>query len=113
MGGGIVYQVAITSGLRAHFKQPDGPSKAGTDWDVSISRGQQRTRVFVRTYDADFAGISDAELMATISRFVGARLESGWLPSDYQGRPGELTVPSGEAVSPSTVHTKKPWWRIW
>ena len=35
--------IEITGGLNAHFKQPDGPSKPGTDWAVTLSAGQKIT----------------------------------------------------------------------
>ncbi|BCW90173.1 hypothetical protein sos41_33410 [Alphaproteobacteria bacterium SO-S41] len=47
------WQMRVTGGLSAHFFQPDGSSRAGTDWSVGLKRGAEEHAVTVRTCTED------------------------------------------------------------
>jgi hypothetical protein len=40
----------IDGALSAHFIQPDGSSRPGTDWAVELKRGERDYHVMVRAY---------------------------------------------------------------
>ena len=86
------WQLSILSGLSAHFKQPGGSSKAGTDWIVSLVNSAGEKRILVRMYD-DHAAKEPNAKAAAILNYVGSLLQSGWSPDQYMGEPGELVVP--------------------
>lgn len=101
----------IEGALNAHFFQPDGSSRPGTDWAVGLKRGEQTYNVMVRAYldegmtgrarrDKDYQG-------QTVLDYVSHLLEQGWTPE--QG--GELSItiqnPTGE------IEEVKPWWKLW
>jgi hypothetical protein len=84
----------IEGGLSAHFFQPDGSSKPGTDWTVGLKRGDEIRRVMVRTYLDD--GVSegtrsDTEYQGqTVLGYVNDLLGNGWSPE--QGSPPEIVI---------------------
>jgi hypothetical protein len=87
------WQISVVGGLNAHFKQPEGPSKPATEWAVSILSGDDEHRVLVRSYHDDHAGLTQEQVTQKVLQFIANKLQSGWTPSDYQGMPGELTLP--------------------
>lgn len=108
--------VSVTGALRAHFKQPGGPSRAGADWAVVVDDGDQQKRILVRTYADDVGPISDKNDEAQlVIAYVAGLLESGWSPEQYKGEPGELVVPRGQTPAPreNASASKRPWWRFW
>ena len=44
------WQVRVESALNAHFKQPDGSSRPGTDWKIGLKRGNEIQTTIVRAY---------------------------------------------------------------
>ena|SRR5215469_4391197 len=80
------WQARIEGGLNAHFKQPDGSSRPGTDWAVGLKRGDETRKIFVRAYLGD--GVSKAtrdntEYQGqTVIGFVFDRLAAGWSPDN-------------------------------
>jgi hypothetical protein len=77
--------VRIEGALNAHFKQPDGASRPGTDYAVGLKRGEETQRVMVRAYlspDLTPAARADTEYQAqTVMRYVFDRLKAGWSPA--------------------------------
>jgi hypothetical protein len=93
------WQISVVTGLNAHFNQPDGSSKPGTDWAVSIRTGETEERVLVRTYSADHPGLTPEALRIKVGLFISDLLIGGWKPSDYRHTPGELVLPPSATES--------------
>ena len=78
--------VRIEGALNAHFKQPDGPSRPGTDYAVGLKRGQETHRIMVRAYlspDLTPAARRDTQYQTqTVTGYVFDRLNAGWLPTE-------------------------------
>ncbi len=73
--------IAVETGLSAHFKQPNGPSRAGIDWLLRVS-GERSQVVIVRTL-ANAASITEPEKVAMADkavRYLKAKIETGWSP---------------------------------
>jgi hypothetical protein len=93
----------IEGNLSAHFRQPDGTSRPGTDWAVGLKRGEATFKVMVRAYLGE--GLSPA-LQAdtqyqgqTVLGYISDLLAKGWTP-DRQG-PLEITVLNPPAEEPN------------
>jgi hypothetical protein len=52
MSAPLDWQIEVTDALPASFIQPDGSSKPGMDWAVSLTRNAEEKRIIVRAYDA-------------------------------------------------------------
>jgi hypothetical protein len=91
------FDVQVTSALRAHFRQPDGSSRPGTDWVVLLADRDEEHRILVRSYSDDAVATSVAQQMETVCDFVRTLLRSGWSPNDYRGLPGELVLTTTSA----------------
>ena len=78
--------IEITGGLNAHFKQPNGPSKPGTDWAVTLKRGAEDHRIFVRSYARGDGKISQQQEISMVLRYVAGLLGRGWTPGDSKER---------------------------
>lgn len=89
------FGVAVLNGLRAHFKQPDGTSRAGTDWLVVVTFDGREYRVLVRAYDDEFSGIEVEQQVEMVRVFIDRKIRSGWSPDRYRGTPGELVLRVG------------------
>jgi hypothetical protein len=104
----------IESGLAAHFFQPDGSSRPGTDWMVGLKRGPDEYKVIVRAYlstDATEATQSDQQYQAqTVLGYVSDLLDQGWTPE--QGGQLQLTILNPKEARAS-ANAKKPWWKLW
>jgi hypothetical protein len=80
------WQARVEGALSAHFKQPDGSSRPGTDWAIGLKRGDETHKIFVRAYLAD--GVTGAtrdntEYQGqTVIGFVFDHLAAGWSPVD-------------------------------
>jgi hypothetical protein len=113
MTNGDQWQMRIQGGLSAHFFQPDGSSRPGTDWSVGLKRGDREYHVMVRAYlsdDMTRRARADTEYQGrTVLGYVSDLLEQGWTPD--QGGDLVITIqnPSGE----SEVEPRKPWWKFW
>jgi hypothetical protein len=89
------FNIRAVQGLRAHFKQPSGPSRPGADWAISLTNSAGERKVLVRTY-ADAIGQLSPEQEAQLAvDYVGHLIQTGWSPDQYRGEPGELVVPKG------------------
>lgn len=88
------WQARIEGGLAAHFKQPDGTSRPGTDYAVGLVRGEKTRRIIVRAYLAGNvtpATRRNTNYQAqTVIDYVFDRLAAGWTP-DSGPLPG-LTI---------------------
>ena len=104
------WQVRVESGLSAHFFQPDGTSRPGTDWSVALDRGGATHHVTVRAYlDESMTRRARADTAyqgGTVRGYVDAMLAQGWRP-DHEGAL-EITIlnPTGEGAG-------APWWKFW
>jgi hypothetical protein len=110
---GDPWLMRIEGALSAHFKQPDGPSRQGTDWKVGLKRGEELHTIFVRTYlspDATASTRADTNYQGqTVMGYVNDLLRSGWSPADPVPSTIVIQNPTGVAAAPK----KKSWWRIW
>jgi hypothetical protein len=101
------WTITVLSALRAQFRQPAGPSRAGADWAVSLRHGaDDEKRVMVRTYADDVGAVPREQEAELVVDYLKRLLASGWTPEQYRWRPGELVVPA-----PS--ENKRAWWRFW
>ena len=80
------WQARVEGALNAHFKQPDGSSRPGTDWVIGLKRGDETHKVFVRAYLADTASKATRDNTEyqgqTVIGFVFDRIAAGWNPVD-------------------------------
>jgi hypothetical protein len=109
------YNVRVLQGLSAHFKQPAGPSRAGTDWAVLLSNSRGEKQILVRTYADENGSLSQEEQAELALQFVGQLIQSGWQPEQYRGEPGELVAShtASQALPRAEHKPKKPWWQLW
>jgi hypothetical protein len=104
----------IEGALSAHFFQPDGSSRPGTDWAVGLKQGEREYHVMVRAYlSEDMTGRARADTEyqgQTVLEYVNHLVAGGWHPE--QG--GELEIiiqnPTGET---ERAASEKPWWKFW
>jgi hypothetical protein len=99
------WQGRVESALHAHFKQPDGSSRPGTDWKIGLRRGDETRTVIVRAYLADTVSAATRANTnyqgQTVLGYVFDRLAAGWVPAD-EPLPG-LTIldPSPDQAVPA------------
>ena len=102
-------QMAIESGLAAHFKQADGPSLPGVDWLVRIDHGGRTDYARVKallTADATKATRKDQAYQAhTTMQYLAAEIENGWNPAEQREHTIHIGNPHGQPA--------KPWWQFW
>ena len=91
---GSEWKLSAATALTGYFRQPDGTSKAGSDWAVSLTDGVNQYMVQVRVFSEDVEGMTVEQQSQVAVNYVIHRLKRGWKPTSYSGRPGELTVPS-------------------
>jgi hypothetical protein len=100
----------VERGLSAHFKQPDGSSRPGTDWSIGLKRGDETHTVLVRAYMADNLSAQfrkDTEYQArTAMQYLNDLLQKGWDPSN-PGAP-EITI-----ANPPGATAKTSRWKFW
>ena len=107
------WEMRIEGALSAHFFQPDGSSRPGTDWSVGLRHGEDVYHVMVRAYlseDMTKRARADTEYQGqTVMGYLNDLLSKGWRPD--QGGDLVLTIlnPTGET---ETV-ANKPWWQFW
>jgi len=108
------WRLRVEGALSAHFKQPSGPSRPGTDWVLGLSRGAETHRVRVRAYlapDATAATRADTAYQArTVMQYLTDLLERGWNPAEEREHVITLGNPAGGGAAPPP---HKPWWRPW
>jgi hypothetical protein len=93
------FNVRALQGLRAHFKQPSGPSRAGADWAISLTNSAGERVILVRTYADEMAQLSPEQEAQLAVEYVGHLIQTGWSPDQYRGELGELVVPKGFVAS--------------
>jgi hypothetical protein len=103
----------IEGALSAHFFQPDGSSRPGTDWSVGLLRGEQTYNVMVRAYlsdDMTRRARADTQYQGqTVLDYVNSLLEGGWTPE--QG--GDLSITIQNPTGESELEAHQPWWKLW
>ena len=114
------WNLSVVDGLRAHFKQAQGPSRAGTDWAVSLANSGGERLVLVRVYADDIVVSSQEQEAQQVLNYVAGLLKLGWSPEQYRGEPGELTLaPQKLTLAPQNMSVadvqpaSRPWWRFW
>ncbi len=88
-------------GLTAHFKVPDGPSRAGTMWSINLTRGDEKYGAMVKSLLAD-----------DVPKATRNDATYGWHLKDDM----EHTIHIGHPVATSATaqsSTNKPWWQFW
>ncbi len=74
----------VEKSMTAHFKQPDGKSREGTDWVIGLKHGDAVYQVMVRTYLSDNVlpkFKKDREYQAqTVFGYLNDLLTQGWRP---------------------------------
>ena len=105
------WQIAVEDSLSAHFFQPDGSSRPGTDWGVRLHRGDSSYQVMVRSYlsdEANRATRNDSDYQARmVQEYVGGLLSEGWTPE--QSDDLTMVIPN----RPAGTAEEKPWWQFW
>jgi hypothetical protein len=80
-----VWQAKIDGTLAAHFKQPDGSSRPGIDYKLSLKQGDTIHQISVRAYLSDDltpAARGDAYYQGrTVIGYIFDRLKQGWVPT--------------------------------
>jgi hypothetical protein len=103
------WPMRIESGLAAHFKQDDGPSRPGVMWRVGLRHEGHDYQVHVKALladDATRATRKDERYQAqTAMDYLADLLASGWHPS----QPRDHTIHIGNP-HPAAA---KPWWKFW
>lgn len=107
------WQMRIAGALDAHFFQPDGSSRPGTDWSVGLKRGEREYHVMVRAYLADDMtkrARADTDYHGrTVLGYISDLIDQGWTPDQE----GDLVItiqnPSGE----TEAEASNPWWKFW
>src|SRR5262245_12023875 len=103
----------IHGGLSAHFFQPDGSSRPGTDWTVGLKRGESIYNVTVRAYlseDATKRTRADTEYQGkTVLGYLSDLLAEGWKPNQK----GDLVIVIQNPRGGNEEQTSKRWWRFW
>jgi hypothetical protein len=105
----------VESGLSAHFKQPSGPSRSGTEWAIGLKRGDETHTVRVRAFLAE--GVSKATRTdqgyqaRTAMQYLNDLLARGWHPSER--REHEIIIGDPLPVPGAAPAPRKRWWRFW
>ena len=86
-----MWKISASKALKASFWQPDGTSKPGADWLVSLDDGAREYKLLVRVYADDVVGMTIEQQAAIAMQFVADLAPTGWTPGNYTGKPGELT----------------------
>ena len=85
--------IEITECLTAYFYKPNGSSKPGTDWAVSMRENAKEYKVIVRSYKETLAGLNQKQQIEIVIQYIINLLNKGWHPKQFKGEPGELTLP--------------------
>jgi hypothetical protein len=101
------FNVRALQGLRAHFKQASGPSRPGADWAISLTNSTGERKILVRTYADDVGQLSPEQEAQLAVAYVGHLIQTGWVPDQYRGEPGELVVPKGFGGSQSPAASEQ------
>ncbi len=112
------WSMSVTSGLAAHFKVPEGPSREGTMWSVNLARCDEHYVAMVKgllTDDATDATRKDATYQAqSAMQYLNDRLNNGWHPNDEMEHTIHIGNPLSASMSGATQSSaNKPWWQFW
>ena len=99
------WRISVSNGLSAHFKQPTGPSRAGTDWVVNLECDGETKGLLVRSYQDETGDKQPVQIASAITNFIQQKINEGWDPEQYKGNPGELVLPAQVR--------NKPKWKFW
>ena len=109
----IQWQARIEGSLNAHFKQPDGTSRPGTDWKVGLKHGDETYTIFVRAYLSDDMTKKYRKdttyQQQTVIGYVFDMLAKGWHPAKTDEML-TLTILNPKDDPPPE---KKPGWKFW
>ena len=104
----------VQSGLAAHFKMPNGPSRPGVHWAVDLKQSEKTYKVLVKALFADDATPetrSNQEYQAQVAmQYLNDQLSKGWHPDRDADHTIYISNPASAKVAPSA---KKPWWKLW
>lgn len=108
------WMMRVESGLSAHFKVPNGPSRPGTLWAVDLKQGDKSHKVLVKALFADDATEktkANKEYQAQVAmQYLNDCLSRGWHPDQDM----EHTIYINNPVTASGNRSEpKPWWKIW
>jgi hypothetical protein len=101
------FNIRALQGIRAHFKQASGPSRAGADWTLALTNSGGERRILVRTYTDDVGQLSAEQEVQLVVEYVRHLIQSGWSPDQYRGEPGELLVPKGFGCSQTAAASQQ------
>jgi hypothetical protein len=105
----------VESGLAAHFKQENGPSRPGTLWTVGIKHGDEQYHAMVKGLladDATAATRKDEKYQAqTAMQYLDERIGQGWHPSQMEEH--TIYISNPKVARGGAVETPRPWWRFW
>lgn len=108
------YQVRVKDSLSAHFFQPDGSSRPGTDWIIELNRGENTYQMPVRSYlseDANRATRNDSDYQGrVVLEYLDGLLRQGWTPDQSSD---DLTVIIPNRPGNPAGGVEKPWWQFW
>jgi hypothetical protein len=103
----------VESGLAAHFKVPNEPSRPGVHWAVVLENGEQTYTVRVKALfaaDATRKTQKNQTYQAQVAmQYLNDQLNEGWHPSQEVEHTIYVSNPTGASDAPST----KAWWRFW
>ena len=107
------WQMRVEDSLSAHFFQPDGSSRPGTDWGMALQRGDSTYQVMVRSYlseDANRATRKDSDYQArVVLEYLDGLLSQGWTPDQSS----DLTVVIPNRPGNPAGGVEKSWWQFW
>jgi len=107
------WQAGTTGALFANFFQPDGSSRPGADWAVTLRRGTNTYSVTVRAYlgdDVTKKVRKDTKYQArTVLGYIGDLLAEGWTPDQNR----ELVIVIQNPKDGDAEERSRPWWRFW
>ena len=102
----------VEGALSAHFKQPSGPSRPGTDWKIGLKHGAATYTVLVRAYLSDDASARTRKDQTyqgqTVMQYLNDLITKGWHPD--QAREHVITIGNPLGAPPEE---KRPWWKFW
>lgn len=86
------WNLKITGGMSAHFKQESGPSRPAILWSIAASNGKVEKKLLVRDYIDDPGGHTQEQSAQATIAYIGSLIQGGWSPMNYTGLPEELIV---------------------
>ena len=107
----------VENGLAAHFKEPNGTSRAGVHWAIGLKRGDETHTVLVKallTDDATRATRRNQEYQAqTAMQYLNDQLRAGWHPTEGRDHTIYIGNPQSAGEARPSPAMRKPWWKVW